>query len=258
MVRSCCGLGEWPLEGLMSSGSCLCFFSLCSVVQFTYLPRTLFHLSVKGAWKQSSCRLFFYSCNGFKCFLGIMLNTSSLPLKMDLLSSEAYYLQPKLCVFLAWLQLLPPPPLLFCSFLPWRKRQRKGKKMEEGNMVANIVTASPDSLFLSLEKVTLATVTLSLSASELSLSFLIIITFPWDMATYSFLKIGVSSWNFLETSFFSISEYVRVQLKQIHRLFTSRTTPWFPQWKKVLSTQTTCGPCSLQTVGSIPACNSAP
>lgn len=87
----------------------------------------------------------------------------TLLLKMDLLSSEAYYLQPKPCVFLAWLQLLPPPPLLFCSFLPWMKRQRKGKKMEEGNMVANIVTTSPDSLFLSLEKVTLATVTLSLS-----------------------------------------------------------------------------------------------
>lgn len=46
----------------------------------------------------------------------------------------------------------------FCSFLPLRNRQRKGKKVEACKVVVLMVTTFPDSLFLNLEEVTLATV----------------------------------------------------------------------------------------------------
>lgn len=102
----------------------------------------------------------------------------------------------KTCTFLAWLHLL-----LFLLSFPL-SLEKAEKEKENGSVQHGAIQWS---LFLvvsfSVWRKLLWQPWIHLSASELTLSFLIIISFPWD-DFLQFFKIGFSSWNFLETNFF--------------------------------------------------------
>lgn len=128
-------------------------------------------------------------------------------LTLPLFPSELIFFPQKLinsnskpCIFLAWSHLL----LFLLSFLllfffsTWKGRERE--RMEACRMVAIQLP-----LFLvvsfSIWRKLLWQPWIHLSASELTLSFLIIISFPWD-DFLQFFKIEFSFWNFVETNFF--------------------------------------------------------
>lgn len=164
-----------------------------------------------------------------------MLNTSSIPFRINFLSqnlltlalSPASFLHGCTCCF------------FFFFFVLWvaalRKRQRKReKKWRHAAWLQIQFMTFPDSVFHNLEEVTLATMTLS--ASEVTLSFLMIISFWQDDFLQIFFFNWFSSWSFLQTNLSPTSEYLKAQLKQTHRQFRGRTAPWCPQWAKVLPT----------------------
>lgn len=243
--KSLCGLVEWPLRvALQVWGFGCASDSLCNVVPFTHLLWLPTRLG-KKCLKAKFLEVLFLVTHDFKSFFVLCLTLPLFPSELISFSQKRINSSSKPCIFLACLH-LPPRPL---------KRQRKRKKMEACDMVANIVTTFPHSLFLHLEEVTLAT-------TNPCLCYRANFIFPH----YYFISVGWLLTDFLKNLIFllkfiwdfppPISEYLKAQLKkptgslEVESCCNGLVS-------KVLSMQAAQEPsCSLETLGFVSDCNS--